>query len=130
MSLSGGTCLGESSLVVSYSSRNTVRCKEYCEVHILSRIDFLKAIIKYPDRCRYLLANIMYRYSEAKHLNQLSKTYNSASEAEGKDYFTITWIKNTLHKLMAKDDDKGSRHEYQNIYLRQVAFSLFSMKIC
>lgn len=118
MSLSGGTCLGESSLIISYDSRNTVRCKEYCEVHVLERKDFLKAIFKFPDRFRYLSTNIKNRYMEAKHLNQLSKNYNSTTEEEGKDYFTITWIKNTLHKLMAKDEDKGLKHEYQNIYLR------------
>lgn len=50
LSLSGGTCLGESCLVISYPSVCTVVCKNYCEIDVLERADFVKIMDKYPDR--------------------------------------------------------------------------------
>lgn len=117
MSLSAGSCIGESSLIISYKSRNTVRCKDYCEIQELDRKHFILAAHKYSQKFNMIRQEVEKRYIEAKKVYTLSKHFNSASETEGKDYFTITWIKNTLHKLMAKDDEK-SKHEYQNIYLR------------
>lgn len=60
LSLSGGTCLGESCLVISYPSVCTVVCKSYCEIDVLERADFIKVMDKYPDRF-YAIKEKIYR---------------------------------------------------------------------
>lgn len=61
MSLSGGTCLGESCLVISYPSVCTVVCKSQCEIHVLERADFIKIMDKYPDHFKKLREKVLQR---------------------------------------------------------------------
>lgn len=54
MTFSCGTILGETSLFVSYNSGNTVRCKNFCEVLVLNKSDFIKIIKKYPMKYAHM----------------------------------------------------------------------------
>lgn len=46
LSLSSGSCLGESTLVLDYPSSCTVLCQSYCELHILRRSKFVMLLKK------------------------------------------------------------------------------------
>ncbi|GJQ75464.1 hypothetical protein Trydic_g17554 [Trypoxylus dichotomus] len=41
ISLTTGTCIGESSLFLNYRSTNSVRCQTFCELHVLEKRTFL-----------------------------------------------------------------------------------------
>lgn len=61
MTLGAGTCLGESSLIISYRSSCTVVCLTYCELDILERADFVKIIAKYPEYYKKLRRSVYKR---------------------------------------------------------------------
>lgn len=115
MSFTCGTLMGESSLFYSYKSKNTVRCKTYCEVFELHKSKFIKAMAQYPDQYKELRKIITERYNYAKNLANLTNHFMDTSQDKN---LNITWIKNTLHKLMSQDKEKREQHEYQNVYLR------------
>ncbi|KAI4469151.1 cyclic nucleotide-gated cation channel subunit a [Holotrichia oblita] len=120
LALTSGTCLGESSLLISYNARSKVRSKDFCELCCLHRKDFFRIVRKYPKEIAMLKHILMERYEEArklKNFSDLAKETVHESQKTQLDVFTIIWIKNTLHKLMSKDKESARRHEFQNIYL-------------
>ncbi|GJQ78417.1 hypothetical protein Trydic_g22239 [Trypoxylus dichotomus] len=115
-----GTCLGESTLIVSYKARAKVRSKDYCELSCLRRKDLLEISKKYPKEVMMLQRTIMERYQLAKQLKSVSDSVKSTlnqSYDSHLDVYTTVWLKNTLHKLMSTDRESSRRHEFQNIYL-------------
>ncbi|GJQ69697.1 hypothetical protein Trydic_g22269 [Trypoxylus dichotomus] len=118
ISLCAGTCIGESCLVIDYKSLNNVVCKTFCEFHILKRIDFLRSCVKYAQEFRECQNVIFVRYKNASTLNNISRIAKSKLRTQRKtvDIYTLLWVKNTLHKLMAIDEESTHRHEFQNIY--------------
>lgn len=122
LALTSGTCLGESTLYISYKSRNTVKSKDFCELYCLRKTDFVKIVRKYPKEVMVLQQLTMERYNEARELKyfaELGMKYALRDRQRDTqlDVYTILWIKNTLHKLMSKDKEAARRHEFQNIYL-------------
>lgn len=119
MSLTSGTCIGESCLFLNYRSINTVRCQTFCELHILEKKDFLNVFRRFPRRYKALQNAIASRYKYAKITSELANVAKTKLEQNVRqtDIYTIFWIKNTLHRLMSRDAESTYRHEFQNIYL-------------
>ncbi|GJQ80203.1 hypothetical protein Trydic_g23779 [Trypoxylus dichotomus] len=65
VSLSGGSCIGESTLVVGYTAKYTIVCKTYCEVILLKRKDFITIFKDHPKTYRRLIKHIHGRYKLA-----------------------------------------------------------------
>lgn len=146
ISLCGGTCIGESCLVVDYKAQNHVICKTFCEFHVLTRRDFIKynkinpqyaiiikinfrSYLKYPEQYKEAKRIIYERYRNTLILNKISNIAKSKLNTETRtvDNYTLLWVKNTLHKLMAVDDESIRRHEFQNIYfLSEISQSDFN----
>ncbi|KAK4879766.1 hypothetical protein RN001_007912 [Aquatica leii] len=99
ISLSGGTCIGESSLLIDYPSSYTVICQSACEVSILTRKDFLKTYLKYPNKYKLYLKDIKNRYSETKNYYNAKLLLWDGTKRE-KETLTLKWIKSTLQELM------------------------------
>lgn len=121
LAFTSGTCLGESSLLVSYKSRSTVRSKDFCDLCCLNRKDLLAISRKYPKQVKALQKTIMDRFDSARQLkyfaDETKQTVKNINDNIRLDTYTIIWLKNTLHKLMSKDKESARRHEFQNIYL-------------
>lgn len=115
LSLSGGTCIGESSLIISYPSSCTVVCQTYCELDILERSDFVKIKAKYPEHYHKLREQIHVRYEEAREYAKVLD-YQTAKVMGRKksEVSTMKFIKVTLRRLMSKDDN------YMEHYMRQL----------
>lgn len=119
LSFCNGTCIGESSLLVSYRSKNYVCCKTFCELHIIEKSDFIKMGLEYPELYHHFRKIISKRYRQAKYTKKLANfAKNLISDSQrAKDTYTIIWMKNTLHRLMSIDRETTARHKMQNIYL-------------
>lgn len=118
LSFSGGTCLGESTLLVDYPSTCTVICQSYSEVNILYRKDFMKVFLKYPKECRDMLHYINKRYSETKHLVDILKPY-WVDKNEELEMLTLRWLKTSLHYLI--DKNKQMENEVKRV-IKQTNF--------
>ena len=118
MALNGGTCLGEICLFVSYKSRNIVRCKTFCQFHVVRRKDFAAS---HADHPRWYVRT-RNRVTERLKLALKSKTLADACRTEpGEkgDASAMLWLKYTLHKLMSTGGGEAKRrHQLQNVYLK------------
>lgn len=119
IAFTSGTCLGESSLLVSYKARSKVQCKDFCELFCFEKKDLLTLSRKYPKEIRDLSNIISARYKTVRQLKMLAdkSKQNIQQKYRRLDVYTIIWLKNTLHKLMSKDKEAARKHEFQNIYL-------------
>ena len=119
MSLGSGTCLGESSLIISYFSNNSVQCKTFCEFYMLYKKDFIRVHQKYPEEYRKMKRSIEERYSDARinyNLMEIAKQKLNVQKRTV-DTFSMFWLKCTLHRLLSRNAESTYRHEFQNIYL-------------
>ncbi|GJQ82438.1 hypothetical protein Trydic_g11852 [Trypoxylus dichotomus] len=100
MLLSSGTCIGESSLVISYPSHWTIVCKTYCELEVLRKRDFMRLSAIYPSIYRNLTKRIWKRHKKAKHLHRVLQAQWKQHKIENADVITVTFLKRTLHQLL------------------------------
>lgn len=115
-SLSAGTCIGETSLLMTQICKFTIRCKNFVETHILYRADFLKMINLYPDEYGRLLNRVKERYEEVKGLNILARHFNKIDSYNfNKDHITMIWLKDILKTLMTDNDKMFDT----NLYLQE-----------
>lgn len=119
ISFSAGTCLGECSLFKTYRSTVIVKCKEFAEIHVLRRNDFIKVTMNFPKQYQKLKKTVANRIRFALTERKISQRVIKEQGIEKSQQLTIMWIKNTLHRLMMKDGEFSARHECQNIFLRE-----------
>ncbi|KAK4879805.1 hypothetical protein RN001_007951 [Aquatica leii] len=117
-SFSGGTCLGEAGLMLGYKSNTTVRCKTSCRLHVLPQKNYIKAVGVYSKEFIQLKKEFFERLNQAKENYALSQTIEKKYTNERTNCMTVKWLKNTLHKLMAKDEVTNEKHVCSNIFLR------------
>lgn len=110
LSLSGGTCLGETALFIDHPSTCTVVCQSYTEVCILERKHFFKSYELYPNEFLQLLKNVFKRYEESKHFVKVNKFQLKNSEWNAKSQvLTMKWLKKTLYRLLSKRVFTGTK---------------------
>lgn len=120
VSLSGGTCLGETTLIINYNSLSSILCKEYCVLQTLSMDKLVGIGKKFPKQVQRLKRMVMNRYDMAKRLNTLGNFLcKTPDERKNENKRRIMWLNNTLHRLMMKDEETFFKHVYQNIFLRE-----------
>ncbi|KAF5288618.1 hypothetical protein FQR65_LT11989 [Abscondita terminalis] len=117
-SFSGGTCIGESSLILAHKSNTIVRCKTSCRLHILYRKDFNKFLTKNVRIYTQLRETFFQRLNQAKEDWALSQEIDKDCISDRINYMTVIWLKSTLHKLMSKDKTTFDKHVCQNVFLR------------
>lgn len=104
LSFSGGTCLGETSLILCTESVCNVVCQSDCEVDVLEAKSFIKIMKKYPEKYRKFRMSVLKRYDEAKNYHDVKffqRDYLNIKESS--QLLTIKWIKLTLNKLLSSD---------------------------
>lgn len=109
MSLSSGTCLGESTLFVPHKSGSTLRCKGCTEIQELHINNFSKLAILLPETYRKMHREIIERYEETKRIKTISNYFNKNDVTQD---CTISWIKYILRILLSLEKDQGI-----NLYL-------------
>lgn len=120
LSLSAGSCLGETTLIVNYNATATVVCKEYCMLQTLTMDKFVSIGKKFPKQMQRLRKMVWNRYGMAKKLKILGKVLETKRGVDQKERrVKIAWLNNTLHRLMMKDEDTFGKHMCQNILLRE-----------
>lgn len=102
LSFSGGTCIGESALLIDYPSTCSVVCQSYCEVYVLYRKDFINISHAYPEEYRLILKEIKARYVEAREYQDILDFCYGGSKKR-REVLVLKWMKTTLHELLAKD---------------------------
>ncbi|XP_071052699.1 uncharacterized protein [Onthophagus taurus] len=119
LSLCEGTLIGACTLLFGYRSSHYIQCKTFCEFHILRKSEFIKASQFFPEEFKAAKNKIYERYNGALEAHAMSVRARKSviSKKENVDSYTLLWVKNTLHRLMATDADSTYRHEFQNIYL-------------
>lgn len=119
LSLSAGTCLGETSLFFNYVATASIVCKEYAMLQTLTMEKFVKVGSKFPRQIQRLRKMVMNRHTMAKKLKALGRRVEAIYSIEGyTKQMKIMWLNTTLHRLMMNDEDTLSKHMCQNIYLR------------
>lgn len=120
LSLSGGTCIGETTLIIDYAATYTVISKTYSETIILPRDKFAKMFHKYPKICKSIVAAVKQRYEEAKERTKV-RSYEQSRYKRTVTHLAITYIKMTLRRMLhnLNPQDKLSR-------FRQVKLDHFS----
>lgn len=106
LSLSGGSCIGESTLVVDYPAKYTIVSKTYCEVIILKRKHFITITKDHPHVYHLLIRHIHGRYRQAQEyqrvkqykLNQYDSVYSSGT-------LSLSYIKYVVNKLIGEEQD-------------------------
>lgn len=122
LSLSPGTCLGESTLLSGYTSTVSVRCKDYGKIHVLKMVDLVKLSAKFPRQYRKLKAIVNARYSTARELCTITEILDEKFLMIPKTpELTLMWLTTTLHTLMESHGDNIKIHKRQNMYLRETA---------
>nr|XP_022914666.1 uncharacterized protein LOC111425116 [Onthophagus taurus] len=116
ISFSGGTCLGESTLIIGYDSNWSVMCKTYCEISFLKRSDFIKVSLIYPREYHRLITTISRRYLKARRYRELSEYQWEKLLITNPDTVIMIWLKKTLHQLVEnetiyKQDDSFREEE-------------------
>lgn len=111
LSLSSGTCLGESTLVLRYDSTASVVCKEYCKLLTLRADDLAKMGRRFPKQVQRIRRVVHCRYATAKRMESFGRLLKRAVDVRRSK---IKWINSTLRRLM---DEEGSL-VCQNVYLR------------
>ncbi|KAF2899570.1 hypothetical protein ILUMI_06607 [Ignelater luminosus] len=102
LSFSGGTCIGESTLLIDYPSTCSVVCQSYCEVYALYKKDFINISHSYPEQYRSMLKEVKVRYLQAREYQDiLDFSYDGTKQK--REVLILKWIKMTLHELLAKD---------------------------
>lgn len=127
LSLSAGTCLGDTSLLCTEFCRSTVRCKDFVEVQILRRDDFVKLIKYYPHWYKKLFELVKHQYDEAKSMDKMVNFFNTSKETR-KDFVTLIWIKRLMNDILCYERvDKNLLLEEENCR-EELETSLFSTK--
>lgn len=122
LSLSAGTCVGESTLLFGYPSTVSLRCRDHGEIHVLKMSGLVKTSSKFPEQYWRLIRIIDARYHTAKELCAVGVALDESFQVKTKTRdLTLMWLTSTLHRLMAKEGDESQIHECQNIYLREEA---------
>lgn len=104
LSFSGGTVLGESSLIIRSQSVCTVVCKSDCEIDVLEARDFINIMEKYPEKYEKCRKAIFERFADAKHYHDV-KAYQRyiMNIKETSQLLTMKWLKMTLNVLLSND---------------------------
>nr|XP_022900838.1 uncharacterized protein LOC111413925 [Onthophagus taurus] len=119
LSLTSGSCFGDSCMIRMYPSRNNVRCKGFVELYTLKTCDLIRLYKKFSEDLSVCKIDIKWRYKQAMNLHGM--VLESKRRMHGTprhlDIYNLLWTKNTLHKHMSKTRESMRRHRFQNIYL-------------
>ncbi|KAI4467274.1 cyclic nucleotide-binding domain [Holotrichia oblita] len=77
LSLSCGTCFGETTLLIDYPATYSVISTTYCETIVLESTRFVEMYKMFPKTCRNLALDVAKRYNKAKEYNALRKYQQS-----------------------------------------------------
>nr|XP_022908671.1 uncharacterized protein LOC111419998 [Onthophagus taurus] len=101
MSLSSGSCLGESSIIISYPSTSTVMSRDMCDAVILHKKDFVQLCLLYPEKMKRVISVINLRYVSARSFKIISEfQFNNVEYEERVGVLTMKWLKHTLRSLL------------------------------
>lgn len=99
LSLSGGTCIGESTLVIDYPAKYSLSSKTYSEVICLKRKHFVQLSKDHPSIYQSLIKHIHSRYEQAKQYHKV-KQQRLKVHHEISDDLSLTYIKYAAKKLL------------------------------
>ncbi|XP_022907180.2 uncharacterized protein [Onthophagus taurus] len=117
ISFSGGTCLGESCLLLDYPNSWSVVCKTYCEIIYLKRKDFIQLSQIYPKDYNDILRTVLMRHEKAKRLTNMFKYQWLQYNITNPDTIIIAWIKDMLHSMVANRKETAvDRKDYLAFY--------------
>ena len=102
ISLSDGTCLGESTLLIDYYSTSSVVCRSFCELMVLERKHFVTSSKLYPKRILKAMADIKNRYNFGREFSKMCN-YQNLYEHDITSQLSLCWIKYTLRKLLGQN---------------------------
>nr|XP_022900850.1 uncharacterized protein LOC111413937 isoform X3 [Onthophagus taurus] len=124
-----GTCLGESTLALGYSSVSTVISKDIADVAILKRKDFVRLAAQYPDEVRKVTSGIKRRYERAKIFRRISEYQheNSSYCHERIGVLALKWMKLTLRKLLYDDKTESEDLAY---YSKEMMYEMEERAFC
>ncbi|KAJ9599843.1 hypothetical protein L9F63_009883, partial [Diploptera punctata] len=100
ISLSGGTCLGEITLMMTYKSTTIIKSATYCELYILDRKSYCSYLSNYPYHQKSMHKYAMHRFVSAKFLYYISMFLRSGKKHNIYSETTIKWVNNELMRLM------------------------------
>ena len=101
LSLTAGTCLGESTLIISYPSTSSIVSRGVSDVAILEKRDLVKASKLYPKKFRKALRHVQKRYKEGRAFKSLSHyQMTDRSDDNRRGSLTMKWIKITIKGLL------------------------------
>lgn len=132
LSFSGGTCLGESSLIVHAQSVCTVVCKCDSEIDILEAKDFIKVMKTYPQKYEKCRQVIYKRFEDAKSYHRVKAFQrNLMSVKETSQLLTMKWLKMTLNVLLSRDSNYFQSYlKTLNIEDRLLATTITKLLFC
>ncbi|PSN34097.1 hypothetical protein C0J52_12940, partial [Blattella germanica] len=117
ISLSGGTCLGDISLVLSMKSTTVLKCATYCELYILNRKSYCSTLNSYPYHQKSLFNYTMNRLKQAKYLHSMSNFLKTERTTHYYDETRMRWFKKTLADLMKRTHQKVKKEEtHEEVY--------------
>nr|XP_022905655.1 uncharacterized protein LOC111417566 [Onthophagus taurus] len=123
MSLSGGSCIGESSLFIDYPSTCTVVAKSCTEVYTLKRKNVISICKFYPDIYRLLTKKITRRYKKAKLYQRafqiLKRKYQLIDDI---DFLPIYYVIKTLRGFGKTDRIINREHQRLSSILDDFVF--------
>ncbi|GJQ76175.1 hypothetical protein Trydic_g1919 [Trypoxylus dichotomus] len=124
LSLSGGTCFGETTIFVDYPSTYTLISKTYSETIVLERKQFIKMYKIYPRVCRNLAKKVAQRYRKARE-------YRAIREYQQHQYKkivgtiedpSIIYIQTTLKRMLYDETCSGKHSQKTTGILRNFCF--------
>lgn len=121
LSLSAGTCIGESTLFISYPSNWTVVCKTYCEIEVLQKKDFVKLSAIYPEKYKQMTRSIRKRHLKAVHLQKVLRYQWKKLNVENPETITMMFVKHTLRETQSPSEVENDESEWD----RRYAFYLY-----
>lgn len=132
LSFSGGTVLGETSLILSSQSVCTVVCKSDCEIDVLEARDFINITKNYPEKYRKFRTAIFTRLTEARDYHKVKAFQrDSMNVKETSQLLTMKWLKLTLNTLLSKDPNYFNAHlKSLNIEDRLLTVTLTKLFFC
>lgn len=113
LSLSGGTCIGESTLVLDYPSVYTIISKTYSEAIILKKKHFITIYKDHPAVYRSLVKHIHARYKQAlKYYRVKNHKMKTNATVYNSETLSINYMKQVAKTLLynAEDLDNSRAH--------------------
>lgn len=107
LSLSPGTCIGETTLLIPYHSQVFVRCKTHCIVHILTRKQFVIICHSYMEDYHQIQAQVAARYRSAIWHENITRNIDPINKFDfSRSVLTIRFLKFKINELFGRVSKK------------------------